>query len=130
MKQMKHFVECKCLVLILSEKIRDGMYSSSQEYKKRLAQNDGGSVLIRMPTACIIVIFPTLKWHFSVKWFIALLSGVLLKPNPSFAFFPQYIVLLSDNLIKASCLPFKTISVSLRGTLDSVSLTYYSDDLP
>ena len=40
------------------------------------------------------------KRFISYKWFIAVLSDVLLKPSPPFVFFPQYAAALLDNLIK------------------------------
>ena len=53
-----------------------------------------------MPVACFIVTFPTLKYLFFIKWFIAVLSDVVLKPSPTFAFLPKYGVPWWDNLIK------------------------------
>ena len=46
------------------------------------------------------------KRFISYKWFIAVLSDVLLKQSPPFDFFPQYAAALLDNLIKL-LLPLK-----------------------
>lgn len=82
---MRHFVEWKCLPLILSEEIGDEMYYCSQDYNNRFTQNGVASIPNGMSIACFIVIFSTSKKQFPIKWVIAVLSDVL--PKPSFLLF-------------------------------------------
>ena len=106
-----------------NEEISDDMYSS-WEYRNKIDQNDAGSIFIGMSIDCFIVTFPTLKWHFSVKWLIDVLSDILLKSSSPFIFFPQYAVPLLDNVIKTlpSHLKAKlTVDESLDFSLSWVS---------
>ena len=63
-----------------------------------------------MPIACFTVTFPTFKYQFSIKRFIAALSDVLLKPSQHFVFFPQFAAPLLDTVIKGFSPPLKTKS--------------------